>query len=242
MAVERVTVPSYCRRPRQHPVSLILVHSTRGPTTMALQYSATVGWFKRGSGGSAGVGWGANSDALIGAGGEVAEFGDWRTTRANWSAGFGGSGPPTEHGADEHALSIELAQPTNADAYTEACIAAFIAYVRPIMAEFGIPAVRIPFWAQLTSAVVPRGLIGHQDTANGKRTGKSDPGDVFPWASVLLELAAPAPARGLDMTVVGTRVERESKYIGYDRTRPAADGSVGSEVHEVREYWYRSAP
>ena len=237
---ELVTVPPYARAPRVYGISLVLVHATRGNASMAAQYAATKNYF-------ASVpdmgGWAPNADVLIGAGGEIAEFGDWRTTRANWSAGFGFAGPPAEHGADEHAWSIELAQPASGEAYTEACIASFIAYVRPVLQEFNLPATRVLSWDQLTSQPVPRGLIGHEDTANGKRFGKSDPGALFPWARVLVELAAtpstPPPTDVLDLTVPAPRVEREmtSRYLGYNR-------ALGREEHEIviREYVYRPAP
>ena len=82
-----------------------------------------------------------------------------------------------------------------------------------------------------------------QDTANGKRFGKSDPGALFPWARVLVELAAtpstPPPTDVLDLTVPAPRVEREmtSRYLGYNR-------ALGREEHEIviREYVYRPAP
>jgi len=31
---------------------------------------------------------------------------------------------------------------------------------------------------------VPRGFIGHEDTANGRSSGKSDPGARFPWEAL----------------------------------------------------------
>ena len=55
------------------------------------------------------------------------------------------------------------------------------------MQEFSISATHI-VWNQLRSEDVPRGLTGHDETANGRRLGKSDPGPNFPWHDFVTRL------------------------------------------------------
>ena len=42
--------PAYTHRPRTQPPRIIIIHATRGETTQALQYQATVNWFRSSSG------------------------------------------------------------------------------------------------------------------------------------------------------------------------------------------------
>lgn len=199
-------------------VHQIQVHATRGPTTMDRQVSATENTF--GSPAQDRGGWAPSADFVIGpdfrAGGAlvIVQFGDWRDTFSTWSAGYGAAGQNTMP-ASRFGVAIELAQPAGLDRngrYTEAVDAtfegftpettdAFLWLVRQIDDELArttgddrnrIPRVRIPSWDQ--HYPIPRGLIGHEDLANGWKGGKHDPGFLFPWDHVLAELNAPPPA------------------------------------------------
>ena len=180
-------IPHWLRRPRtQHP-RVIILHGTRGPTTLAAQYGATVNWFTNSGNGRSGLGWGSQADAVVGTrSGEITFFGDYRTSRPNWSAGFGGNSATT-WGADEWALSLELAHRALGDPFHDEVIENALVVCRHWMQEFGIPATHIA-WDQLRSEDVPHGLIGHDETANGHRLGKSDPGHSFPWNNFLRRL------------------------------------------------------
>ncbi|MGE0228846.1 MAG: N-acetylmuramoyl-L-alanine amidase [Dehalococcoidia bacterium] len=193
MNVQRVRTPAWTRRPRTVVPPLILIHATRGDTTMARQFQATVNWFTNPPkyGDARNGFWSPTSDVLIGAGGEVVEFftdaGDWRTSHSTWSAGYGAGG--FEWSVDEVALAIELAQPAKQEPYTRECIDALVDYLRPVVRELGIPLERVRWWDQDGNQAPPRGFIGHEDTDNGRKTGKSDPGPLFPWDELLTRLA-----------------------------------------------------
>ena len=180
-------IPHWLRRPRTKPPRVIIIHGTRGPTTLEAQYDATINWFTNSGNGRADQGWGSQADAVVGTRpDEITFFGDYRTSRSNWSAGFGGSSATT-WGADEWALSLELAHRALGDPFHDQVIANALIVCRHWMEEFAIPATHTT-WSQLRSEDVPRGLIGHDETANGRRLGKSDPGPSFPWHDFLARL------------------------------------------------------
>jgi len=193
-----ITVPDYCRRPRVLPISLICIHATRGDAPMDVQYQATVDWFTRAP--NLG-GFGPTADIVIGAQGERAEVVGWRETHSAFAAGYGGKGSILQYAVDEVAIAIEVAQPAWQEPYTDAAIAELVEFLRPIVAEFQIPLVHVGYWDQDRYADVPRGFLGHEDTANGNRLGKSDPGPLFPWDELFNRLAAQPPA--IDLTPFG---------------------------------------
>ncbi len=183
------------RRPRQQPPRVIVIHATRGPVAPELQYDATVNWCVRPS--AAVVAkrrvqrWGPMADFVVGARGEVGQFGDYRTERANWAAGFGGSSRTT-YGADEHAIAIECAQSSALEDYTGACVEAAAALCRgTLVPEFNIAVTLIDFWDQRRDTAVPSGFSGHDRCANGRRLGKTDPGPKWPWDAFLDLVRAP---------------------------------------------------
>ncbi len=188
--IKKVPRPSYTRRLRSRgKPRLFIIHATRGHTTLQLQDDATLNWFQyapdRG-------GWGSTADVLISADDDfIYEFGDIMREHSAWSAGYGALGPRYEYGADEWAISIELAQTDAQEPFTQHVIDKLIWYVRKRAADFDldIPAVHLTSWSQRTSADVPTGFIGHDETANGRKTGKSDPGYRFPWAEVMRRVA-----------------------------------------------------
>ena len=69
--------------------------------------------------------------------------------------------------------------------FTPAALEAGAWLCRQYADAYAIPIVRIESWSQLRSEAVPQGFIGHEDTANGVKLGKTDPGVAFPWPQFL---------------------------------------------------------
>jgi N-acetyl-anhydromuramyl-L-alanine amidase AmpD len=166
------------------PIRYVVIHATRGPEGTD-QYNGTINWFKA----SQYVGWGPSADILIGRFGQITLFADqqgrtWETTRANWSAGYGASAWNT-YGADEAGVSIEICQSAAQEDYTVAQINAVADVLAYLHEHKGVALERIPYLDQAVGIVPPSGIVGHEDTANGRKTGKSDPGPKFPYEKVL---------------------------------------------------------
>ena len=173
------------RRKRIHwPPRVIIVHATRGPTTPELQYRATVNWFtKHNVTRNRLRGWGPMADFVVGAQGVIGQFADWRDTRSNWATGYGGRGSGT-FGADEWSIPIEFAQTDQREPMTEKCLERGAMLVKALAEECGIPVVRVNPYTQKDATVT--GITGHDDTANGIKLGKSDPGWTAPeWVNFL---------------------------------------------------------
>lgn len=201
----------------------IQIHATRGPTANDLQVQATENWFAqqpdRG-------GWGSSADFVIGhdrrENGEIVivEFGDWLRTFGSWSAGYG-SNSTQEYGAAELGVAIEVGQRSTADGYSEETIAGLVWLCRQIndrIVDAGgkrVPPQRIEEWNQRRDAFVPRGYIGHEDLANGKKLGKTDPGSSFPWDDFLgrLDRAEPTPPHP---EVIVTKAGMDGRDYLYD--------------------------
>ncbi len=91
-------------------------------------------------------------------------------------------------------IGIEVVQPTRDTPVTQAQIAATAARVRELCVGYGIPMVRVMSEAE-------RGVIGHEDTAQGRALGKSDPGDAahggrWDWERFMTLLREEAEAHG----------------------------------------------
>jgi len=174
-------------------------HATRGPES-GDQYLGTINWFVSET--NVVNGSGPCADMLVGGkrpfDGKITVFTDYATERANWSAGYGASHVDT-YGADEWGISIEVAQSAALEAYTPAQVEAIAQIMVALKAEFGIPFRRISYLDQRRDRAIPMGHVGHEDTANGRKTGKSDPGPKFPWVQAIVrawEIAAePAMSR-----------------------------------------------
>lgn len=209
--------PAYAHRGRSAwPPRLFLIHATRGHTALALQDQATVSWFT-GAAGDRG-GWSPTADALVSADEDRCwifepALADLRSWHSAWSAGYGSLGGEFEWGADERAVSIEVAQSDLLEPYSDATIARLVGLVQRIEAELGfvVPRVRVPSWDQRRDHPVPEGFIGHEDTAHGVRTGKSDPGPLFPWARFLTQLQeVPVQVTPLDL---GQSIEKVQRFV-----------------------------
>lgn len=183
--IKKVFRPSHTRRLRTKTPRLFIIHATRGHTDLDLQDDATLSWFQHAPDRG---GWGSTADVLISADDDsIYEFGDIMQEHSAWSAGYGALGSSYEYGADEWAISIECAQTDAQEAFTERVIDKLVWYVRKRNRDFGleIPVVHITEWSQRRNGDVPAGFIGHDETANGRKLGKTDPGTQFPWDEFL---------------------------------------------------------
>lgn len=173
-------------------------HATRGATSQDRQVEATENWFANPLNDKGG--WGGSADFVVGPdhriGGAIAivQFGDWVNTFSSWSAGAGGAG--TLYAA-EYGVAIEVAQSANLESFTpetiDACVW-LVHHINIVLRDLGrseIPPFHLPRWDQLAGQGVPRGHIGHDELANGQRLGKTDPGPLFPWATLMQRLQQP---------------------------------------------------
>lgn len=177
---ETLTPKSWLKRTRVHTPSYLIIHATRGNNTPAVQYQATKNWMTTSVNQQANFSWGSSCDWIIGnEPGEICKVGR-DDQHSSWGAGFGGIGT---WGADQHGISIEVAQSASLEEYDVDAIENLLNLCVYLCRQYDIPPVRILHLVQL--GVPPRGFVGHEDTANGRKTGKSDPGPKFPWTAFL---------------------------------------------------------
>ena len=133
----------------------VVIHSTRSGTnnTLEQEYRGTVAYFMRPDGDSA--------HAVVGPA-EVTRM--VHDDDASYHA---------QENNRTH-LGIEVAQPLPTTAYTDRQYELAAAVTRAYCDKYGIPKVRV-----MSQAV--RGIIGHEDSEQGKRNGKSDPGARWDW-------------------------------------------------------------
>ena len=188
----RVKQHAWKYRTRPEPVRLILMHATRGLTTMAKQYGATINWslspnnIVHHDGGevSAGI-----ASKVISDTGQLCQIipDEWHPT---WSAGH----------MDPIAVSYELAQPAPGSApFTEACLDRAAYEVAKDCLKYNIPPVVLSYVSG-DNHQAP-GIARHDHSANGDYYGKSDPGSQFDdrafEARVLLQMEALMPEKTL---------------------------------------------
>lgn len=97
------------------------------------------------------------------------------------------------------ALSIEFAQPSSLPPFTEFQYRAGAEIVYEWCQSYGIPPVRVFSQAH-------RGVIGHEDSEQGKRFGKTDPGSQFNW-SYFMSLVVPT-VQGPDRLVIRGELDK----------------------------------
>ena len=83
-----------------------------------------------------------------------------------------------EHNATH--WGIELEQGVESDGFTDTQMDALVAVCKSYVGDFGVPI-----------AHSMNGFVGHQETSQGLRVGKSDPGALFDWGRLLSGLTAP---------------------------------------------------
>ena len=171
---EQITPQPWLAVPRQHPIQLIVIHSTRGDTIIENQYAATMNWLQSPDNrDKATGGWGGSTNRLIGCEGEMCIC--WPDDMSpTYSAGFGFNN--TDWAIDWYAISFELVQRRLDEDFREATLARAAREVAALCQKYNIP----PVWLDRVdqSGPPPSGITGHENTDNGRKLGKSDPGSI----------------------------------------------------------------
>jgi len=156
--MEWFQIPNYVEG-RTEEIDLIVVHATRSGILGNNDRISTINWFKNPRAQ-------ASSHRLYDTDGWVGGFvADWDTA---WGAGY----------LNARSLHAECCQPTIDTPFTDFQIVSLANDVRLWCEIHDIPKIRIFDENQ-------RGIIGHEDTAQGKSWGKTDPGYLFPWDSFM---------------------------------------------------------
>jgi N-acetyl-anhydromuramyl-L-alanine amidase AmpD len=152
----------------------VVIHTTRGgASSVEREYTATINWFQ-------------NPDAqvsahlVVGAGTFSEVCRSVHDDDVAWHA----------RSANATHLGIEIAQPNLNSPISEFQYQAAAEACRLWAIKYNFPLVRV------MNIAIP-GLIGHEDTAEGKLDRKSDPGPVFDWDKFIRlcrrEIVVPAP-------------------------------------------------
>src|SRR5690606_33412697 len=145
------------------------IHATRGDTTRELQYQATKNWLCSPNNNNGG--WGSSTNRIISHEGQMCIC--WPDEMSpTYSAGFGGAN--SDWAIDWYAISFELAQRSCHENFTEATLGRAGREVALLCRKYEIPPVWLDHVDQ--SAAVPTGITGHENTDNGIKLGKTDPG------------------------------------------------------------------
>lgn len=205
-----ISRPSPNSRVGQPTGRLVVIHATRsGVSGNPREFEGTLNWLSR-------TDVGLSAHWVIDRDGKTARMVD-----DNRSAIHAGEDNPRSWG-------IELCQGVESDGFTAPQLAKLAEVCRGYRDDFGVPAVHS------TQSSVP-GFIGHQETTQGRRDGKSDPGRLFPWGEFMAAMTAPAapalpyrPEEGLE-AVAGV-VQALAVYSGLPwypgiRLRDALDES-----------------
>lgn len=157
--------------PRLRDIKGVMIHATRGGRSAGDDGPGTENW------GNHPDNKGAFWDGLIyESGQQVRGCPDENVLQPLWCSGFGGPGTWI---AQDFYFQLELAQGRAEDPFTPEQITSAAMWIAELarIHRFGIR--RIPYLSQVGEP--PEGICSHEDSANGKRLGKSDPGPMFPW-------------------------------------------------------------
>lgn len=145
--------------------STVIIHATRsGISHYARELEATLNWFSRPGNPS--------SNFVIDYDGTIVLVVDpaFRAAHAQED--------------NDNAWGIEVCQGVESDGFTDKQYEALARVCRGFMADYNVPAIHC------VSSIMP-GFIGHEETAQGKRNGKSDPGRLFDWDRFISSLTEP---------------------------------------------------
>lgn len=253
---------SITRRPRRGgaaAIHQIQLHATRGPTTLERQVAATENWFSNPAPfpqGNDHGSWGSAADFLLGpdyrSGGGIVivQFGNWLKGFGSWSAGFGARGTAVEYGAAEFGVAIEIAQaprqehgkymPGDSDQpFSDELVIAVAWLCEHINDELDkvgvqrVPPVHINGWSQQLSDGIPRGYIGHEELANGRKGGKSDPGRMWDWPA-FMELLQHEPEPPPFVPIPRKLTRRQAAITAYVHGAVPVRFDGRYEIHEIK--------
>jgi len=177
-------------KPREDPILIAAIHASRsgqrGPLwDMAKEFSACVNWFEATSNQAKDkdgnlLGYGACASNIIGGDGKLGiVLPDNR--RPTWGMGFGWLGT---WAVDWYAISYEVCQATPDTPFTDAQYNRLGFELWQKHKLYGIRLKFLPYLTQ-TEAPVPSGITRHDNCANGRVYGKTDPGPLFDEAHLL---------------------------------------------------------
>jgi hypothetical protein len=158
----------------------IQLHATRGGSTTVTEGPATENWMKNPNNGSASQGWGASCDVIIFHDGTRVWVNSDVHKAPTYGAGYGG---PGSWSAGWYYLQVEIAQANPGDYYLGAEVDSMAELTAEWSRRYGFAIERIPWLHQ--DGPPPVGICTHQESDNGKRLGKSDPGAMWPWDTYL---------------------------------------------------------
>jgi hypothetical protein len=153
----------------------VFIHATRSGHSEGDDGPGTENWASNPS--NTGAFW----DALIYEDGQQVKCTNWeQDEQPLWAAGYGNSGTWS---AQDNYIHIEFAQGTIDDEFTAAQLESGAQWIAEMARVHAFPVQRIAFLAQTGER--PYGLADHENSANGRKLGKSDPGYRFPWAALI---------------------------------------------------------
>lgn len=201
-----ITTTHQTDAPVQGP-GLVIIHATRSGTSgNPNEYIGTLNWMRRDD---IPLDQRVSSHEVIGrAAGQTAQV--VPRNKQAWHAG--------EHNVI--AWGVELCQGVNADGYTEPQLEQLVDLAIDYCTFHGVAARHSPNTS--TS-----GFIGHEETPQGKRNGKSDPGTTFPWIWFLDELVRRLPKANS----LPTRQEIIDAHV-----RAALHENMGWDPTELKDY------
>ena len=162
----------------------VMIHATRGGTSDGDDGPGTENWWSNPSNVQYEDGvasWGSYADLLIWESGVRIVCTDINSQYATWTAGYGAGAGTWAAGI--YYIQIETAQGRTEDPYTYEEIDSLAQKVAEYSNRYNFPITRIPYLEQVGEP--PRGICTHEDSANGRASGKTDPGYMFPWPTFL---------------------------------------------------------
>ena len=189
--------------------------------------------------------WGSFQDVIICEDGTRILCTQWDSESPTYGAGYGSDGT---WNASEHYLQVEIAQGKTDAPFYEAQIESVAEFCADMGERYGFdPLHRIPFLDQ--TGVPPQGICTHEDSANGRKYGKSDPGYMFNWDRFFGyvrafqftppegEMTREEVAQMIDDHFAQTIVPRLQNVIDVHEAKPHAglDSRVATMIRNMKE-------
>lgn len=164
---------------RNSQIQGIFLHSTRSGVKNNDDGPGTESWATSSS--NPGAYW----DMLIFGTGQQVKSTYWeKDEQPLWCAGYGDEGTWS---AQDNFIQVEISQGTVDSPFTPESIESLCQFVAEQARIYKFPLQRIQFMGQTGQR--PWGIADHQNSANGRKYGKSDVGPLFPWDTFLTRTA-----------------------------------------------------